>query len=183
MTVAWIAEVLDRKARSEELSQGDGEEAPLWRPTIKNLDDLIQAVSEKHDTREVSGCRLEAHLASLASMTDPERYMEYILDCVRQHALSYNAYDNALQRWIADRAHSTRPNNPPHEIWFVQALRRCGINVIPKLLALASEPGALHVVPEALVAIVSDPWEKQNKKRFSLMITMSMIITTVARPS
>jgi hypothetical protein len=162
---AWIAEMLDKKARSEDLSQGDGEEAVLWQPTVKNLDALIKATSGKHDIREVSSCKLEAYLASLASKTDPARYLEQVLEYVRRHALAYNAYDEALQRWIADRMRSIRPMNPPYEIWFVKALCRCGFDAVPGLLEISNEPGASHIVPQALVAIASGPWEDRRDKQ------------------
>ena len=163
---AWIAEILDLRALAEELERSDEEKKIPWRPAIKDLDALIEAVSGKCDTREVSSCRLEAHLVSLASKTDPERYFHLILEGTRRHAQAFNAFDEAVQRYVAQRGHSTRPMNPQYERWFVEALCRCGFDAVPSLLGMANEPGALHIVPQALTAIVADPWEQRREKGF-----------------
>lgn len=164
--LAWIAEILDRRASPEDSGWKDEDTKAHWQPDAEDLDDLIEAASGKRDNREISSCRLEAHLVSLASKTDPERYFEHVLEGTRRHAHAYNAFYEALQQWIARRGRSTRPNNPPYGLWFVEALRRCGFDAVPRLLAMESEPGAQHIVPEALVAIVCEPWKKKREVRF-----------------
>jgi hypothetical protein len=160
--VAWITEVLDKRSPTDDCHK-EGNRPP-WQPSTKDLDLLIEATRQKRDAREVSNCQLEANLASLASKTDPERYLEYVLEGARRHMQAFNAFEGALQTWIAQGRRSARPMNPSYVIWFVQALRRCGFNAIQRLLEMANEPGARHIVPEALAAIVTDPWEELRDK-------------------
>lgn len=161
---AWLVEVLDRRAADEEASSNESE-ADRWLPSPVELDALILSVSEHREAREIPTCRLEAHLADLASKTDANRYLAYVMEATKRHAHAFHAYDIAIQRWAAEGGCSPRPTNPYYELYFVRALSRCGFPAVPWLLGMAGEPGALHIVPEALVAIVATPWEKKRERK------------------
>lgn len=161
---AWFIEALDRRAGDEEISSAEMQ-GNRWLPSPDELDTLILAVSGHREERDIPSCRLEAHLAALASKTDPNGYLEYVMEATKRHAHSFHAYDVAIQPWAAERGHSPRPMNPCYERYFVRALSRCGFPAVPLLLGMAGEPGAPHIVPEALVAIVAKPWEEKRERK------------------
>lgn len=162
---AWLAEVLNLRAGYDDLELGGVVENAPWRPDTSDLDTFIEVTNGKYDPREIPNCELEAKLVRLASKTDPVRYLELVLKGTRRHMQAFSAYDEALRRWLAEQPrHSPRPSNPDYGRWFVNALRRCGFDTVPDLLKMADEPGASWIVPEALVAIVSGPWEQLREK-------------------
>lgn len=167
---AWLVEVLDRRAADEEASSNESE-VDRWLPSPVELDALILSVSVHREAREIPTCRLEAHLANLASKSDPNRYLGYVMAATKRHAHAFHAYDIAIQQWVADRGCSPRPTNPYYQLYFVRALSRCGFPAVPWLLGMAGEPGALRIVPEALVAIVATPWEKKREGKHLIRST------------
>jgi hypothetical protein len=161
---AWLFEILDQRASTAEEGRGGMGEGTPWRPDTVKFDALITAVKGIRDTREVSDCKLEAHVVSLASKVNPERYFDSIIEGTKLFMQAYSAFEEALKRWVEHPEPSTRPWNPPYGRWFVQALLRCGFDAVPNLLKIAKDPGALHIVPEALVAICSVPWQRRREK-------------------
>ena len=164
---AWLAGILNRRAPPAE--EGNDQETQ-WRPSTTELDMLIAILREKRETRDVPHCRLETDLASLASKTDPQRYLGFMLEIAGRYARAYYVYEEVLQRWIASshRQPHQRPMNPPYGLQIANALQRCGFDAVQGLFAMASEPGAAHIVPGALVAIVAHPWIEHRGKRSSL---------------
>ncbi len=141
---AWIVELLDKRASTDEFSQIDC--AP-WRPTVEELDALVEICFVKKDPQEISNCQLEAYLVSLASKTDPIRYFEQILEGIKRHALAFSAYDAAIQTWIHQRGRLPRPNNPPYERLFINSIRRCGFDAVPSLSVVVKGVVAFSKLP------------------------------------
>lgn len=162
---AWIAEVLNRRAGSDDCDRGDEEERTQWRPATTDLDTFIEAVKAKTDPRDIPSCELEANLASLASKSGPERHLEYILNCTKHHMRAFCAYEEARKHWLLQPRQSAQPNSPYNGRKLIDALCRCGFDAVPGLFAMTDEPGASYVVPEALVAIISDPWLQRREKQ------------------
>lgn len=158
---AWLTEILDRRALDAE---GGNTEKTLWRPNTQDLDMLLAILRDKRDPRDVPHCKLDADLASLCSKTDPRRYLPYLLEVAGRHADAWRIYEAALGRWIAS-PHRERPSNPPYCRQVAQAFQRCGFSAIDALISIANEPGAEHIVPDALVLIVVQPWIEHGGKR------------------
>lgn len=161
---AWLVEVLDHRAKDEETLSYDSE-VDRWRPNPVDLDALILSVSGLREAQEIPTCKLEAHLAALSSKTDPNRYLWYVIEATKRHARAFYVYDIAIKQWCTEKYRSPRPTNPFYGNWLKEALRRCGFPAVPLLLDMAGEPGAHHIVPDALVAIVATPWEKKRERK------------------
>jgi hypothetical protein len=162
--VAQLVEILNRRAANGEVSS-DESEGERWRPSPVDLDALISSVSRHRETSEIPSCKLEANLADLASKTDSTRYLDYVVAATKQHARALHAYHTASQRWVAEGGRSPRPRSPSFQNYFFRALRRCGFPAVPRVLGMAGEPGAQHIVPEILVAIVTTPWEEKRERK------------------
>ena len=165
--VAWLADILNQRAKDDESGHVEMDKESSWRPTVQDLDAIIAAFKGKTDNRAVSSCKLEANLASIASKTDANLYLDFILWCVRRHIQAYDQYEMILKQWLRKRTDSQRPSNPPYHNWFTSALTRCGFTAVPKLLEMINIPGASHIVPDGLVSILVEPWiQKINKGVF-----------------
>jgi hypothetical protein len=137
-----------------------------WNPSIEQVDELIRVFWNKEDSAQIPRQDVKASLCSIATRASATGYIDRVLDAVQLELDSWSTFDQYISEWSANPIDRQRLPDPQNGFILSDALLRCGFTGLPKLLSLLSHSSAQHLVYNAIVRILAEPWHEKRKQQF-----------------